>query len=65
MRTNLKMISEIPTGFPFHYYGRPDRIFIKERKGHAVAPDNGVVRVSESTLVVLVTKERQNDRSKR
>ena len=48
----LKIIGEILRGFGFHYYGRPDRTFIKLDKGRAVNPEGKVRRVSETTLVV-------------
>lgn len=48
----LKLICEIARGFAFHYYDTPDRVYIKEDKGHAIAPQDGRVKVSEYTLVV-------------
>jgi hypothetical protein len=48
----LKLIGEIARGLGFHYYDKPDRVYIKDDKGHAIAPNDGRVKVSETTLVV-------------
>lgn len=57
----LKLICEIKKGFAFHYFGNPERVYIKDDKGHAIAPNDGRVRVSETTLVVPHEGEKKND----
>ena len=48
----LKLIAGVDEGIAFHYYGNPERVFVKSNRVHAIAPDGRRVRVSPSTLVV-------------
>jgi hypothetical protein len=46
----MKLIGEVKRGEVFHYHDS-DRLYVKDRKGYAIAPSGRIVRVSETTLV--------------
>ncbi len=57
----MKLIGEILRGIGFHYYDNPDRVYIKEDPGHAIAPSGNRVKISDKTLVVPHDETRKGE----